>query len=75
MVVVDRGAVVEQAEGDVAGAAGDVEDRLRGGGGAGVEGADEAVFPEAVGAEGHEVVHCVVRGRDGGEDRGDFGHC
>ena len=31
------------------------------------------VFPEAVGAEGHEVVHCVVGGGDGGEDCGDAG--
>ena len=59
---VDGVRVVEEAEGDVAGAAGYVEDfvargRPWGGGGAGgeagVEGADEVVFPEAVDAEGH----------------------
>lgn len=34
------------------------------------------VFPEAVDSQGHEVVHCVVGGCDGGEyggDAGDFG--
>lgn len=31
------------------------------------------VFPESVGAEGHEVVHGVVGGGDGGEDGGDAG--
>lgn len=83
--VVDIVGVVEHAEGDVACAAGDVEDvpALRGGGaggrcqgagvGAGVEGAHEMVFPQAVDAEGHEVVHCVVRGRDGGENAGNWG--
>lgn len=62
----DQGAVVEQAEGDVAGSGGDVEDGDPGGGGGGgggrggggggkarVEGSDEIVFPEAVDAEGH----------------------
>ena len=63
--------MVEKAESDVACAAGDVEVGLGSGGGAGVEGADEVVFPEAVGVEGHEVVHCVVGGGDGGEDVGD----
>ena len=62
MVVVDCCGVGEEAESDVTGAAGDVEDglgcRLRGGRGkggvnAGVEGADKVVFPEAVGVEGH----------------------
>ena len=54
---VDGVCVVQEAEGDVAGAAGYVEDfvaRGWGGGGAGrvagVEGADEVVFPEAVDA-------------------------
>ena len=28
----------------------------------------EIVFPEAVDAEGHEVVHLIIGGRDGGED-------
>lgn len=67
--MVDRVRVVQEAEGDVAGAAGYVEDfvaRGWGGGGArrvaGVEGADEVVFPEAVDAEGHQVVHAVVGG-------------
>jgi hypothetical protein len=67
--VVDRVRVVQEAEGDVAGAAGYVEDFVAwgwGGGGAGrvagVEGADEVVFPEAVDAEGHQVVHAVVGG-------------
>ncbi len=78
-VVVDERGVVEHAQGDVAGAAGDVEDgpallgRGGGGVGAGVEGADEAVFPEAVDAERHEVVHGVVGGGDGGEDGSDCG--
>ena len=31
------------------------------------------VFPQAVDAEGHEVVHCVVGGGDGGEDCADCG--
>lgn len=82
--VVDVVGVVEHAEGDVTGAAGDVEDvpALRGGGagggcqgtgiGAGVEGAHEVVFPQAVDAEGHEVVHSVVGGSDGGKDTGDY---
>ena len=65
--------MVEEAECDVACAAGDVEVSLGGGGGAGVEGADEVVFPEAMGVEGHEVVHCVVGGGDGGEDVGNCG--
>lgn len=30
------------------------------------------IFPEAVDAEGHEVVHGVVGGGDGGEDGGDW---
>lgn len=55
VVVYVRG-VVEHPEGDVAGPAGDVEDvpAVGGGGGfggesgAGVEGADEVVFPETV---------------------------
>jgi hypothetical protein len=38
---------------------------------AGVEAADEVVFPEAVDAQGHEVVHGVVAAGDGGEDGGD----
>jgi hypothetical protein len=85
-VAVQHSGVVEHAHGDVAGAARDVEDSLlfaRGGGivGAGgevgadawVEAADEVVFPEAVDAEGHEVVHGVVAAGDGGEDGGDWG--
>ena len=57
--------VVEDAEGDVAGAACDVEDfpaglGCAGGVAAGVYAADKVVFPEAVDTEGHEVVHCVV---------------
>jgi hypothetical protein len=36
-----------------------------------VEAADEVVFPEAVDAQGHEVVHGVVAAGDGGEDGGD----
>jgi len=70
--VVQEVGVGEQAEGDVGGAACDVEDGLGVRGGAGVEGAGEAVFPEAVDAEGHEVVHGVVGGGDGGEDGGDW---
>ena len=37
----------------------------------GVEGADKIVLPEAVDPEGHEVVHGVVGGGDGGEDFAD----
>jgi len=61
--IVDCVGVVQEAEGDVAGAACYVEDFIargwvgrgcgRGGGEAGVERADEVVFPEAVDAEGH----------------------
>jgi hypothetical protein len=81
-VVVDVRGVVEHAEGDVARAAGDVEDvpallLVRGGGGervaARVEVAYEVVFPQAVDAEGHEVVHVVVAGRYRGEDAADWG--
>ncbi len=72
-IIVDCSGVVEEAERDVACSAGDVEVGLRVGGRAGVEGADEVVFPEAVGVEGHEVVHGVVGGGDGGEDGGDLG--
>ena len=75
--------MVEHAEGDVACAAGDVEDCLSsrtlgaGSGGGGesdtrIERANEMVFPETVDAEGHEVVHGVVGGGDGGEDGGDW---
>lgn len=80
-VAVEGGGVVEHAHGDVAGAAGDVEDALllarfgRVGGvrvDARVEAADEVVFPQAVDAQGHEVVHCVVAAGDGGEDIGDW---
>lgn len=77
VVAVDGGGVVEHAEGDVACAARHVEDVPaglgRGGGGAAarVQGADEVVFPEAVDAEGHKVVHCVVGGGYGGEDCAD----
>lgn len=35
---------------------------------AGVQTADEVVFPEAMDTQGHEVVHCVVRGGNGAED-------
>lgn len=61
-VVVDVCCVVEHAEGDVAGPAGDVEDvptLVFGVGGsvgdwcAWVEGAHEVVFPKAVDAQGH----------------------
>jgi hypothetical protein len=81
-VVVDVRGVVEHAEGDVARAAGDVEDvpallLVRGGGGervaARVEVAHEVVFPQAVDAEGHEVVHVVVAGCYRGEDAADWG--
>jgi hypothetical protein len=80
-VAVEGGGVVEHAHGDVAGAAGDVEDALLFTGLAGVAGvgvdarveaADEVVFPEAVDAQGHEVVHGVVAAGDGGEDGGDW---
>lgn len=80
-VVVDVCGVVEHPECDVAGPAGDVEDvppallfdvAFAGWeGGAWVQGADEVVFPEAVDAEGHEVVHCVVGGCDGAEHGAD----
>lgn len=39
----------------------------------GVYGAHEVVFPESVRADGHEVVHGVIGGGDGGEDVGDAG--
>jgi hypothetical protein len=57
--------VVEDAEGDIAGSACDIKDfpaglGCAGGVAAGVYAADEVVFPEAVDAQGHEVVHCVV---------------
>jgi hypothetical protein len=78
-VVVDVRGVVEHAERDVARAAGDVEDaHARGAGHRGqrvaawVEVAHEMVFPEAVDAEGHEVVHRVVRRGDGREDGADW---
>jgi len=59
-----------EAEGDVAGAAADIE-----GGFGGADGgeADEAVFPEAVEAEGLEVVDEVVAGSDAGEEALDLG--
>lgn len=75
--------VVEHAEGDVAGAAGDVEDVPalrrggagggcnRGGVGAGIDGAYEVIFPEAVDTERHEVVHAIIGGGYRGEDAGD----
>lgn len=80
--MVDVCGVVQHAEGDVAGPAGDVEDvpaLVFGvgwavcGGRAGVQGADEVVFPEAVDAQGHEVVHGVVGRGDGAEDGADWG--
>lgn len=54
--------VIEHTESNVAGAAGYVEDGhgLAAGLAAGVEGADKVVFPEAVNAEGHGVVHNVI---------------
>ena len=52
-IVVYSGSVVEKAEGDVACSAGYVEHCLGGLWGAGIQGADEVVFPEAVDAEGH----------------------
>ena len=72
----------QKAEGDVTCAAGDVEDglgcRLRRGSGkggvdAGIEGANEVVFPEAVGVKGHKVVHCVVGGGNRGEYCANYG--
>ena len=81
-VAVEGRGVVEHAHGDVAGAAGDVEDALllawgglgRGrevGADAWVQAADEVVFPQPVDAQGHEVVHGVVAAGDRGEDGGD----
>ena len=65
--------MVQDAESNVASAACDIQDfptglGCAGGVGARVYAADKVVFPEAVDAEGHEVVHCVVRGGDGAED-------
>lgn len=74
MVVVDEGGVVEHAEGNIACTAGDIEDcpgfsgLVGEGRGTGVKGAHEGVFPEAVDTHGHEVVHGVVGGGNGGED-------
>lgn len=80
VVGVDCGCVVEEAEGDVAGSACYVEHFLRGLRlglglglwGTGVQGTDEAVFPKAVDAQGHVVVHGVVGRGDGGEDGFDW---
>ena len=60
--MVDVCGVVEHAEGNVAGASGDVEDGpgLVSRRGARVQGAHEVIFPDAVDAEGHQVVHRVV---------------
>ena len=71
-VAIDEMSVSEQTQRDIGGPACDVEDLLRVEGGAGVEGADEAVFPEAMDAKGHKVIHGVVGGGDGGEDRADL---
>ena len=57
-----------EAEGDVAGAAGHVEDLLAR---ARVHAADEAVLPQPVHAARHGVVHQVVAGGDAGEDAAD----
>lgn len=77
--MVDVGRVVEHAECDVAGPAGDVKDVpsfavwAGGEGSARVEGAHKVVFPQAVDSEGHQVVHSVVGGCDGAEDGADWG--
>ncbi len=79
MVVVDEGGVVEHAESDIACTAGDIEDcpgfcgLVREGRGPRIQGAHEGVFPEAMDAEGHQVVHGVVGRGDGGEDMFDSG--
>ena len=79
MIVLDKRTVLEHPEGYISCSACDVEDRLPTAVSlgavlyAGVYGAHEVVFPESVGAEGHEVVHGVVGGGDGGEDGGDAG--
>lgn len=78
-VGVDDVGVVEHAEGNVAGAAGDVEYVLRTGRGraaggqrgeAWVEGCDEVVLPNAMPAERHEIVHAVVRLGHASKDAG-----
>lgn len=72
-VSIDFLGVIEHSECDVPCAAGDVEDahRLAAWLSAGVQGADEIVLPETVDAEGHSIVHNVIRGGDGGEHLGD----
>ena len=60
-----RGAGAGEAEGDVAGAAGHVEDRLAL---ARRHPADERVLPQPVQAARHQVVHQVVARGDAGED-------
>jgi hypothetical protein len=65
-----RRAATRKAEGDVAGAAGHVEDVLAR---AGLHPADEAVLPQAVHAARHGVVHQVVAAGDAGEHAADAG--
>lgn len=73
-VSVDFLGVVKHSEGDVACAAGDVENAhwLAAGLSARIEGADEMVLPETVNTKRHGVVHNVIRGGDGGEHFGDY---
>ena len=61
-------AAARHAEGDVAGAAGHVEDLLAG---ARLHPGDEAVLPQPVHAARHGVVHQVVAARDRAEDLAD----
>lgn len=65
--------MIEHSECDVTCAAGDVKDAhgLAAWLSAGVQGADEIVLPETVDAEGHGIVHNVIRRSDGGEHFGD----
>ena len=61
-------AAPREAEGDVAGAAGHVEDVFAG---PRLYPGDEAVLPQPVHSARHEVVHHIVAARDGAEDRTD----
>ncbi len=71
--------MVKHAESDVTCATSNIENvpgfrgLIREGSCTRVQGAHKGVFPQAVDAEGHEVVHGVVRAGDGGEDVFDSG--
>src|SRR3546814_6072094 len=62
---------VEDAEGDIAGAAGDIQHADRAGG---AEPVDHGGFPQPVDAARHQVVHQVVAAGDRFEDAADQPH-